>query len=522
MQAQSRLFMRMLKTLLTTHDVAYATSVNELFSKVTVTIKDQDRIALIGNNGTGKTTFLKLLEGILEPDTGTVIKNGSIGYVPQITNESNQYEKVEQLVLSRECSYVKFQNTYRSIFSSKVPDMECEINKMSGGERTKLLVALMAASGPDLLLLDEPTNHLDKKSIEELKQWTNTFQGAILFVSHNRSFLSDIAQTVWELDKQTVTVFGGGYKRFLQKKQSDADAQVRRYEAANKKLRLLKNGVRMRETKAARAAKVHRENKTEPSRSKGAENYFRNRSEKGTGKIKKKQNAEQIKIEEKLESLQQAKIKAVNVPLELQLKKGKLLIDVARLLVKVDHKIMVEVPRLCIEVGDRISIVGDNGAGKTLLLKTLMQEAKQSLNGVVKFGNAVTISYIDQRYGLIEPQLSVFENLKQKAYETNDQRVYKQLGRFQFPVHYAYKKASELSGGETARLAFAIATIAPLDLLILDEPTNNLDIATMGVISGALKDFRGAIVVVSHDDDFLKDLEIKHRYEIQNGLLATV
>jgi len=522
MQAQPRLFMRMLKTLLSTHDVAFATSVNKLFSKVTVAIKDQDRIGFIGNNGVGKTTFLQLLVGTLEPDSGIVIKNGHVGYVPQIAKETDKYEKVEQLLSSKECSYTKFRDTYKNIFSSKVPDKDFGMGNMSGGERTKLWVALVAADNPDVLLLDEPTNHLDGRSIKELKQWIDTFSGAVAFVSHNRSFLSEVARTVWELDEQTITVFGGGYEKYLQKKQQNIAAQARQYEAAEKELKSLKDGVYMRETKAARAAKVHRENKNEPSRSKGAENYFRNRSEKGVGKIKKQQDAERIIIEEKLESLKRIKAKTINVPIESRLKKGQLLIDVEGLEVTVGSTTMVHVSRLRIEVGDRIAVSGDNGVGKTLLLKTLMHEITQPSRCVSKTGTNVKVAYIDQQYDLVDQELSVFENLEQNLDKIDVERVYKQLGRFQFSTEYVHKKVSELSGGETARLAFTIATIAPLDLLILDEPTNNLDIATMDVISDALKDFRGAIVVVSHDEGFLKNLEVEQKYEIQNGLLMAV
>lgn len=273
--------MRMLKTLLTTQSVAFATSTNILFSGVTTTVKQQDRIGLVGNNGVGKTTLLHLLEGVLEPDSGTVIRNGSVGYVPQITTDSQGHKKLKQLILSRGCSYEKFVNKYNSIFSSVVPKEESEISNMSGGECTKLWIVLVATTDPDVLLLDEPTNHLDNKSIKELKQWIDTLQSAVVFVSHNRLFLSEVARSIWELDLKTLTQFGCKYESYLQKKKQDVDAKSRKYDVAKRKLKSIEAGIHRRETKSVRATKARIKSKSDLSRDKFAESYFSNRSERG-------------------------------------------------------------------------------------------------------------------------------------------------------------------------------------------------------------------------------------------------
>lgn len=509
--------MRMSKTLLTTHDVAYATSIQKLFSNISVTIKGKDRIGLIGSNGTGKTTFLKLLEGVWEPDSGTVTKNGSVGYVPQISKESHQQIKIKELLLSAGCSYAQFSSTYESVFSSAVPDRESDIDEMSGGVRTKLWIALVATKNPSVLLLDEPTNHLDQKSINELKQWINTFVGAVVFVSHNQSFLTDIASTIWELRDQTITVFGVGYKDYLQQKLHNANAQARQYEAVKKDLKSLEKGIQMRETKAARATKVQRKNKGEPSRSKSAENYFQNRSEKGVGRIKKKHDAQRSELEGSLESLRPTFHKTINLPLDGRSRNGGLILDTKGLLIAIDSRVLIKDVDLRIEYGDRLAILGDNGAGKTLLVKKLMHEIDQPTSGVSKTGNDVQVAYIDQQYEVVNQDWTVFENLEQKINITDPELIYKQIGRFQFPEHYAHKKASELSGGETARLALAITTITPLDLLILDEPTNNLDIETTDVIFDALNDFKGSLIVISHDTSFLEGLRIQTSYVIENS-----
>lgn len=509
--------MRMSKSLLTTHDVAYATSLKELFSKVSVSVKEKDRIGLIGNNGTGKTTFLRLLEGVLEPDSGTVVKSGIVGYVPQVSKNAHQKQLVNELLHLHGCTHQQFASTYRQIFSSVVPNEEDEITTMSGGERTKLLIAMVASMNPDILLLDEPTNHLDARSIKELQSWIKTFPGAIVFVSHNRSFISNMAQTIWELEDCAITVFGGSYEEYLEKKQHDSDAHARQHEANKKQLNSLQQAVRMRETKAARATREQNRSKGQPDRSRGAEDYFRNRSEKGIGKLKKRQDAARIEIEKKILSTQKAAVKTVNVPLLSQRKQGQLLIDSEHLDVTLGSRVFVHVPRIRIEIGDRVSISGANGVGKTLLLKTLMKEIAEPSVGITKSGTGTKVVYIDQQYDVINPTLTVFENLEQHVPHVHKERVYKQLGRFQFPAEYANKKASELSGGETARLAFAIATVSPLDLLVLDEPTNNLDIETMRVISSALEDFEGAVLAVSHDEAFLESLDITQKYLIQNG-----
>lgn len=190
--------------------------------------------------------------------------------------------------------------------------------------------------------------------------------------------------------------------------------------------------------------------------------------------------------------------------------------------VSVGLKEVLHVNRLRIETGDRISVTGDNGSGKTLLLKTLIREIQQSSGVSPNIGGDTSVVYIDQQYDLVQRDLSVYENLEQSLSQVSHEEVYKQMGRFQFPVYYAHKKAKELSGGEMARLAFAIATTAPLDLLILDEPTNNLDIATMDIISEALKNFTGAILVVSHDEVFLNRLNIKQNYKVESGQLVAL
>jgi ATPase subunit of ABC transporter with duplicated ATPase domains len=154
-----------------------------------------------------------------------------------------------------------------------------------------------------------------------------------------------------------------------------------------------------------------------------------------------------------------------------------------------------------------LRFLGDNGSGKSILVKKIMEEIDQPTPHVSKVGSDINVAYIDQQYEVVIQDLTVFENLEQRMNVVDQELIYKQIGRFQFPEHYAHKKASELSGGESARLAFSIATIAPLDLLILDEPTNNLDIETVDIILDALNEYRGSLIVISHDFVFFGRVE---------------
>lgn len=511
----------MLKILLSTHDVAYSTTTQKLFSNVSITVKEKDRIGLIAPNGTGKSTFLKLLAGVLEPDSGIVTKNSSIGYVPQIAEESYQQINVGEFLQSHQCSYEEFCSSHRSIFSSQVPNQELLIRNMSGGERTKLWVALVVSQSPAVLLLDEPTNHLDQHSISDLRKFLRAFSGGIVFVSHNRSFLSDVAQSIWELHSETISVFGSGYKEYLLQKKHTAEAQARQYESVKKEIGSLQKGARMRETRAARAAKVQRKNKTEPSRSKGAENYFKNRSEKGVGAIKKKHDAKLDELESSLQSLSTPANKTINLPLNSPSRNGGLILETKSLMVAVDARVLIEDVSLRIEYGDRLAVTGKNGSGKTVLVKKLMQEIIEP-SQVSKIGSNLKVAYINQHYAVVNQNLTVFENIEQNMNLIDSELIYKQIGRFQFPEHYVHKKANELSGGEIARLAFAMVTITSLDLLVLDEPTNNLDIETVDVIVDALNDFKGSLLVVSHDSSFLKNLNIHRLIKVDKGLLVQV
>ncbi len=508
--------MRMNTVLLTISDVVHSTAHRTLFTAVSASIKAQDRIVLIGKNGTGKSTLLKILSGELAPDGGTVVRRGSLGFVPQTVPVELKDETAASMLHSRSYSFEMFCDVYTAIFSSSVPALERKIGELSGGEQTKLMFTLELLKQPDMLLLDEPTNHLDQSSLSELGTFLQQYRGAVVLVSHNRRIIENVAQTIWEIDDQKLHVFQGKYDDFLVQKKNKVNARERLYEATKKKLAKLNEGVRKREIRQVRSTATGVRSKNEPSRSPSAEDYFRNRSEKGAGKIKRRQDSERNKIEDQLTFLKTKRNKNVQIPLDSNAKVGALLVEAKDLNITVDTVTIIEKVELRIEYGERLAIAGDNGTGKSLLLKSLLQEKSTHVkrNG--------TIVFIDQQYEIVNKDLSIFENLTTKQTRIDNEKIYQQLGRFLFPPEYLHKKAYELSGGELARLAIATATIEPLDLLILDEPTNNLDIETIETIVSALSDFEGALLVVSHDQSFLSGLRIKKMFEIRDKRLRIV
>lgn len=509
--------MRMSRSLLSMHDVAYATSLQTLFTAVSLTVLPGDRIALIGRNGTGKSTLLQLMAGLRLPDAGTVIVNGVVGYVPQLTEPESTADTLADWLLREAVTYQAFAQQYRQVFAAAVPDAAVVIAGLSGGERTKLVLTGSLLKNPDVLLLDEPTNHLDRRSLGALERWLKMFPGSVVLVSHNQAFTTRVATTVWEITHETVVTFGDDLVAYRAYQATQQAADARTVEVREKQLRQLRRGVEFRETKAARAIKVANQVKRETSRSKSAEKYFKNRSEKGIGRTKKQQDKKLEALDALQRSYAPAKQKTMAVPLQAASPGKRLLFTATELPVRVGNRELVTGVTLHLRYGDRVALGGDNGSGKSVLLATIRNALATGGAEHVQVGTAVKWAFIDQQYALLQRGETVLQNLSAAAPTTDTEVLYQQLGRFQFLPGHAHKRVSELSSGEQARLAFAVATLSPLDLFMLDEPTNNLDNETVEIILEALNTFTGAMIVVSHDDSFLERLTVQQTYEIRAG-----
>ncbi|MCE9643959.1 ATP-binding cassette domain-containing protein [Candidatus Parcubacteria bacterium] len=492
-----------------------------LFKELSVSIARGDRIGLVGKNGEGKSTLLKILAGELEPTSGRVVSSARVHYLPQLDlTLFERADTVADLVASRNAELSLVQAALRRLFYLSISP-EREVRTLSGGELAKLLIAIGDADNPDLLLLDEPTNHLDVEGLEVLKRYLLKFQGAFVVVSHDPFFLDHAIASLWEIEDGCLTRYGGNYSYYQEQRRLADEARGRDLEAATKSLNKARRAIEVRETRVARATRASRRAKSEPSRDKFAEGFFQGKAEEGAGRLKKRQEKALAEKQEKISNLTKKKVRKVHLDLETESDLSKrMLVNVSGGVLSVADTPLLQDISLRIEFGDRVVFTGGNGVGKSSLAKTLaLIPGPASLLGTLRRGERFQAVYMDQKYQSVRPKLSVLQNILEENSAWTEEDARNHLGRFLFREEAVMKKAEVLSGGETARLALALVTSRPLDLLVLDEPTNNLDIETLEIIAAALQDFRGALIVISHNVRFLAQLGIGRAYKLADGRL---
>lgn len=509
----------MFSTLLTTKDIGFETQQKTLFKNVSLSVARGDRIGLVGKNGEGKTTLLKILAGGLEPTKGSINITERTYYLPQLEfSFFERKETVSSFLKDQEIEWPLVRASLAKLFKATSITENREIRTLSGGELAKLLIAISYTANPDLLLLDEPTNHLDIGGLEVLKKFLLKFNGAFIVVSHDPLFFDHVTNTTWEIEDEALSVFGGNYSYYLQEKERAEEGRKRSLEAAKKEVKSMRKAIEAREKRSARAVRAGRKAKLEPSYDKMAVNSMRDMSEAGTGRLKKQQDKEMKKRKERVQDL--TKLRGKTTHLDLSVfgdTSRRTLISTKDTSLEIDGEKLLSDINIRIKFGDRIAITGQNGSGKSLLVKSLIGEESCMSKEDVRRAEALQAIYFDQKYNIVDPEKSLIDNIVSINPHLGREEIYRQLGQFQFVHEIDIKKrAGLLSGGETARLALAMVTAQPIDLLILDEPTNNLDIETLDIIADALEKFPGALIVISHNIDFLSKLNIKDALNISN------
>ena len=517
--------------------VAYAHPNRDvLFADINLSIQKQDKVALIGNNGTGKSTLLKILAGLLTPSEGMVKSGSKPYYIPQIFGQFNDFTVAQALGIEDKLWALK------EILSGNVTDenltlldddwgieercaeafshwklnefaLNQKMETLSGGQKTKVFLAGIMIHEPAIVLLDEPSNHLDISSREILYDYIKTTTETLAVVSHDRTLLN-MLNAVYELGKHGIRVYGGNYDFYREQKKAESEALNQDLKSKEKVLRKAKEMEREsaeRQQKLDARGRKKQEKAGIPAILMGA---LKNNAEKSTSKLKGV-HAEKVgaiskelsQLRSELPDIDKMKVGFDNSKLHI----GKILISVSDVNFRYNN-MMLWSESLTTEItsGERIAIKGPNGSGKTTFIKMILGQLEPSTGHISRA--AFNSIYIDQDYSLIDNKLNVYEQAQ--LFNTGDLQEHDikiRLNRFLFTKDFWGKPCSALSGGEKMRLMLCSLTIshhAP-DIIVLDEPTNNLDIQNIEILTAAINEYRGTLVVVSHDEVFLSQIEVE-------------
>ena len=488
-----------------------------LFSDVTFHINEMERVALVGSNGAGKTTILRIIAGELTADSGeiTTAKDKTIGYLPQqlgyhsensiyeellevkseiveLDHSIRNMEKQMQHVSGKELeSLLEKYHRLQTEFEAKEgytcksqimgiinglgfggKDMDQCINTRSGGQRTRVALGKLLLLEPDLLILDEPTNHLDLPSIQWLENYLSNYKGGVLIVSHDRYFLDRIAEKVVEIEHGKAISFTGNYSAYAEKKEQLRHIQLKEYENYIRNVK-------------------HQEEVIEKLRS-----FNREKSIK-RAESREKMLEKMTPVEKPVEAQ-----KTMHFELTPEKTSGNDVLYVDDFSKSFGEKHLFEHISFDIHRGERAAIIGKNGTGKTTLLKILC-ELEAADSGIAKLGTNVEIGYYDQEHNVLHDDKTIFDEIHDDYPDLNNTRIRNVLAAFLFTGDDVYKKISLLSGGEKGRVSLAKLMLSKANFLLLDEPTNHLDIESKEILEEALNQYTGTVLYVSHDRYFI-------------------
>ena len=461
-----------------------------LFDNISLGINEGDKIGLIGINGTGKSTLLKILAGEEEADSGKLTKGNAvrIAYLPQ-NPEFDDNESVISEVIKGKKAKNEFWDTEgeaRSLLAKfEIEDVEAKVGTLSGGQKKRAALVRTLLDDAEILILDEPTNHLDTAMSEWLEDYLKKMKQALLIITHDRYFLDQVTNRIVELTHGKLYSYLGGYMKYLELKAEREEMEIateRKNAALYKKdLAWMMRGARARSTKQ----KAHIE------------------------------RFEELKNRDKIIVDKEIVVDSVSSRL------GKQIIEIDNISKSYGNKVLFTDFTYMFRRIDRIGIIGKNGSGKSTLLKTILGQVKPD-NGNIIIGQTAKIGYFSQDSGELNPNQTVIESAKDIAeyVQTKDGTVSasKMLERFLFEGAMQYTKIEKLSGGERRRLALLHTLISAPNILILDEPTNDLDITTLSILEDYLDSFDGVVITVSHDRYFL-DRVANRIFSFENGCI---
>lgn len=483
-----------MRNLVTFNSLTHPVHGKVLFSNISGSIKEKNIICLIGDNGSGKSTLLRDLSR-----EGTRVRHfAKVGVLPQEFQFGEQ--SVSEFLVDISENWWDIEFHLKNIFDEEI-ELEKQMNKLSGGELVKLHLCILLADKVDIFFLDEPTNHLDLQSRAKLINFIKESRKTFLIATHDIDFMNSVALEIWDLNKDGLFKYKGDYDSYIEYKNAVSKNKEVLYELKVEKLNKLNKIV---ETKAKESKATHDKVHRDP--------YLKKKAGKKGHQAQVLKSKIEKHIEKEIADLEQVKTRKPFLSLDYEAKRGPILsLDGYDL--KIGEKILVKDINLILSHGEKIAITGANKTGKTTLLKVLQSEIKPTVKAAL----------LDQNYSLLDSNLTVWENFQRfnPTLSLTDSRRY--LGNFLFDTEDKLKvEAKFLSGGEKARLCFACITTGIIDLLILDEPTNNIDISTQETITEGLRNFKGAVVVVSHSQQFINEIGTTKILKIENSKLIAI
>lgn len=498
-----------------THHLSKKFEEHQVLSDISFSLPKGARVGIVGANGSGKTTLLRLLAGIETPDEGEVLiqKELTIGYVPQAPEYDTEYT-AEEILLSFVGSQEKYRIEKALGMLGLLEHKEKKFRELSSGQKTRVYLARLVAKEPDILLLDEPTNHLDVQALEWLEDYFRGYRGTLCVVSHDRVFLDNITDRIFEIENGTLKEYGGNYSFYKEQKKIEREAYRRSYEAQQKDIKRLERRVRELR-KDARSANDARTPKRDNE--KYALTFFADR-------VSKKKDSAAKTIEgrlEKVDSLEKPhtdpKLKML---FESQSPSSQIVAKAESLTYTAEGRKILSDISFTLERGDRALLSGANGAGKTTLIKLLLREMEPD-SGQIKLGVSVKPGYLSQEHEALQSSHTVFEELigKTKIDETLAHRL---LSWLSLSREKMKQPVNTLSRGEQSKVLLAELIASGANFIILDEPTNHLDIPAREAIEAALQEYEGTLLIVSHDRYFVRAMQCTQNLQLANGNLKCV
>lgn len=508
---------RISSMILSCNNISKSFGTDVIIKSCSFNIEDHEKAAIVGINGAGKSTLLKIITGIEPADTGlvTLAKDKTLGYLAQQQNlgsDNTIYDEllsVKQYVLDMEKelrSIEKRMNTadgdelenlmkkysdlnhrfemengyaYKSEITGVLKglgfseeDFTLNVNTLSGGQKTRVALGRLLLAKPDIILLDEPTNHLDMESIRWLENYLLNYNGAVLIVAHDRYFLDKIVSKIIELDNGVATVFSGNYTDYAAKKAILRNMKLKEYLNQQRE-------IKHQEDVITKLKQFNREKSIKRAES-------------------REKMLDKIEIVDKPQELNDK----MNIKLEPNVVSGNDVLTISGLSKSFDDVTLFDNIDIEIKRGERVALIGNNGTGKTTILK-LINGIIEPDSGSIYLGAKVNIGYYDQEHHVLDPDKTIFDEIRDAYPDLNNTQIRNTLAAFLFTNEDVFKYIRDLSGGEKGRVSLAKLMLSNANFLILDEPTNHLDIVSKEILENALNNYTGTVLFVSHDRYFI-------------------